>query len=311
MSVIFVIAIALVTGGMFAYLGSIFGRQIGRRKISFWGLRPRYTSLLITIVIGMFTSFFTIVLIASFSQKTKTALMGLTQLQGEKRRLEEEIQHLSEIERRSSSLFQLNEPVAAGIVQAGSSYQDVERQVRKILQDASREIETRYDTQAIVLKKGLPDKKVVAGLLEYESGEFENLLAALTNEAESQAVLVYSQKNVYFGDHVKVRFNVYPDARIFRKGEKLMAARIKGNGLEERNFFTLMGFLKELEQSVEKKGIMRVPRSKALIDIPMSEVFALLSEIKGHNGWIELTAYAEDDAYTTGPVNIKLTINRL
>lgn len=307
---LFVIMITLIAGGLLAYLGSIFGRQIGRRKISFWGLRPRYTSLLVVIIIGMFISLFTVVLIAIVSQKAKIALLGLSELQNEKRKLEEEIQKLSETQRKSSALFQLNEPVSSGVVRPGT-YQDTERQLMKILSDASMEVAKRYDEQAIFLKRGLSEKGKEKNLIEYDTKEFANIVENLASIENSVVVLVYSEKNVFFGEKVRVKCNVYPNILIARKGEKLFSMQIKGDGREEKIFFSFLNFLRELEQNIEKRGMIRVPRGKILIDISISDIFSAMQEIKRYNDWVEVTAYAVDDLFTIGPVTVKLKINPL
>ncbi|MGV8123911.1 MAG: DUF3084 domain-containing protein [Candidatus Xenobiia bacterium LiM19] len=68
---LFVVMIALCSGGLLAYLGNQFGRQVGRRKMSFLGLRPRHTSILITVAVGMFISLFTITMIAFFHRELR------------------------------------------------------------------------------------------------------------------------------------------------------------------------------------------------------------------------------------------------
>jgi hypothetical protein len=308
MTGILVLITAFIIGGLFAWLGSVFGRTIGRRKISFWGLRPRYTSLLVTIFVGMFTSLFTIVLIASFSQRAKTALVGFGELQKEKKNLEEQIQELSEIHRKSSALFHINEPVSSGVVQPDS---DIERQLGQIVTDAAREVQRRSDELAILLKRGLSEKGHEKSLMEYDPKDFAALRENLAYRDSGAVVLVYSEKNVYFGEKVKVKFSVFPNVLLVKKGEKLLSAQIQGAEQEEKIFFALIRFLRELEQYMEKKGMLRIPGEKPLIDVSSQDIFSTLQQIKGYRGLVEVSAYAVDDLYTTTPVNIRLQLNRL
>ena len=50
------VALILVAGavlsGLVAWLGNKLGRQVGRRKMSLFGLRPRHTSNVITVATG-------------------------------------------------------------------------------------------------------------------------------------------------------------------------------------------------------------------------------------------------------------------
>ena len=45
--------ILAVMGGIIAYLGDKIGSRVGKRKIVLFGLRPKYTSILITILTGI------------------------------------------------------------------------------------------------------------------------------------------------------------------------------------------------------------------------------------------------------------------
>lgn len=50
-------------GGVIAYYGDLQGRRWGKRRVSIFGLRPRHTAILITIVTGFFISTFTILIL--------------------------------------------------------------------------------------------------------------------------------------------------------------------------------------------------------------------------------------------------------
>ena len=43
-----------VVGGVIAYIGDRLGMSIGRKKLTLFGLRPKHTSILVTIVTGVF-----------------------------------------------------------------------------------------------------------------------------------------------------------------------------------------------------------------------------------------------------------------
>ena len=42
-----------IMGGIIAYLGDKIGSRVGKRKIVLFGLRPKYTSIVITILTGI------------------------------------------------------------------------------------------------------------------------------------------------------------------------------------------------------------------------------------------------------------------
>lgn len=50
LKILFIIAIM---GGLIAYMGDKLGTKVGKRKMSLFGLRPKHTSIIVTIVTGL------------------------------------------------------------------------------------------------------------------------------------------------------------------------------------------------------------------------------------------------------------------
>ena len=47
------IFVLVITGGAIAFIGDRLGTKVGKKKMSIFGLRPRHTSILVTIVTGV------------------------------------------------------------------------------------------------------------------------------------------------------------------------------------------------------------------------------------------------------------------
>jgi hypothetical protein len=306
---LFIILLVILVGGSVAYLGNQFVRRVGRRKISFMGLRPRYTSILITILVGMFISFFTVTIVAIYSQKAKIALLGVKELQVRKKKLQHEIEELNKALQKSSALFQLNEPVSMGVVRGDAGARDKEQQLKKILTMAQNEVQKKHEEEAAFLKAGLLNKEQMKSLVTYDEKEYTRILDDLIARRDSFVVLLFSKNNAYFREPLSLGFSLYPDVRLYKKGDTLLSTHIRAEGEEDKVFFELLAFLKEMEQKAEQKGMLRVPRTKSMIDISMAEVTSALQKIKGYKGWVEISAYALDDIYTPGPLSVKLAIN--
>ena len=74
------IAILVLTGGAIAFIGDRLGSKIGKKKISLFGLRPRDTSTIMTVVTGILITTFTFAVLAATSENVRTALFGMEQL---------------------------------------------------------------------------------------------------------------------------------------------------------------------------------------------------------------------------------------
>ena len=76
-SLIFVI---VITGGIIAFFGDRIGTRVGKRRMSLWGLRPRYTSIIITILTGILIAGATMGVLTVISYDVRTALFGMEAL---------------------------------------------------------------------------------------------------------------------------------------------------------------------------------------------------------------------------------------
>ncbi len=77
------IVIMAIVGGLIAYIADKMGSKIGKKKMSVFGLRPKYTSILLTVFSGVIISVVTICVMAIASQSARTALFGMDKIQKE------------------------------------------------------------------------------------------------------------------------------------------------------------------------------------------------------------------------------------
>ena len=73
-----------VMGGIIAYLGDKIGSRVGKQKIKLFGLRPKYTSILVTILTGISIAAITLGVMSILSENVRIALFGMHQLQMQK-----------------------------------------------------------------------------------------------------------------------------------------------------------------------------------------------------------------------------------
>ncbi|MCL6630460.1 MAG: DUF3084 domain-containing protein, partial [Armatimonadetes bacterium] len=72
---ILALAVFVVVCGIIAYCGDILGRRMGKRRLSLFGLRPRYTAIVTTTITGMLIATLTIVVMATVSQRVKLLML--------------------------------------------------------------------------------------------------------------------------------------------------------------------------------------------------------------------------------------------
>ena len=88
---IIIVLVLMVMGGLIAFLGDKIGSKVGKKRLTLFGLRPKYTSIIVTIISGTLISFFTVAVMAVVNENIRVALFGLNKLKGEMNELNREI----------------------------------------------------------------------------------------------------------------------------------------------------------------------------------------------------------------------------
>jgi uncharacterized protein (DUF3084 family) len=106
-SIGFLVAIVLV-GGLAAYIGDNLGKKIGKKRLSFAGLRPKHSAGLATFVMGVSLSFMTIVFVLGLSAPVRSWIVHGSQaiVEAKKitRQLELEKANLARVQKQESFL---------------------------------------------------------------------------------------------------------------------------------------------------------------------------------------------------------------
>ncbi|MHB1458256.1 MAG: DUF3084 domain-containing protein [Armatimonadota bacterium] len=72
---ILVLGIFIAVSGFIAYFGDLLGRRMGKRRLTLFGLRPRYTAIVITSFTGMLIAIFAIGIMALVSQRVRLLMI--------------------------------------------------------------------------------------------------------------------------------------------------------------------------------------------------------------------------------------------
>jgi len=78
-----VIAMVIVFGGLVALLGDRVGMKVGKKRLSLFGMRPKYTSMVITVLTGFFIAGLTLMVLSLISDYVHTAIFRLRAIQDE------------------------------------------------------------------------------------------------------------------------------------------------------------------------------------------------------------------------------------
>ena len=183
------IIIMAIVGGFIAYLADKMGSKIGKKKMSIFGLRPKHTSILLTVTSGTIIAVLTIGVMAASSQSARTALFGMDKLQRElkllnaekaeatlaldaaKGRVEEQNKKISELDAKMQDSMRENDAMEAKLAEVNSMYSKAQEELTTLTESkeqlASEIAELEKTTDA--LRKGIINMR--EGQVYYRAGE--------------------------------------------------------------------------------------------------------------------------------------------
>ena len=182
-----ILIIIALMGGLIAYMGDKLGTKVGKRRMSLFGLRPKHTSIIVTIVTGLLVAAATVGVLSFTSQSVRTALFGMDQLRADMKHLNEEVaaktqelirgkalleQNKQELEERMAEIEQIRREVDATKAELASA------QAAKDATEA--ELASLQSSYAEVSKK-LADLEATRAKMEAHIKDLQNTQEQLHN----------------------------------------------------------------------------------------------------------------------------------
>jgi hypothetical protein len=284
------VAVVMVVAGAVAYVGDRVGHQVGRRRLTLYGIRPRYTSTIVAIATGMVIAL-VVTLVAIFaSQEVKTAFFRLSainaqiaDLQTRQRELEQKVNE----GRLVWPVDTLMVPFYRIILQSATPAQRL-GETRDFYLSAVKYVNAYYPRLGLRPYKNPPD-------VDKRLESFANDLDTVAKLSQANVMLtVTSDQNLFVGDQIHFGINVTEDKRGYQKGQVIAQLTIPGRSGANINIavFQLLnvvtanarglGLPRFLADNVQPQFLQTLAQMQLLIAKPGSYV---------------LTAFAAQDFY--------------
>ena len=206
MSGINIMILVLIFSGIIAYIGDRIGMKAGKKRVSLFGLRPRYSSMIITVMTGILIALLTISILLFTYTNLRQALFNindvLDRLQNLNQKLEERDQELeqlkTEIDQKTTELEELTlqrDELTTELEQTEEEYE----QTKQDLDEAHDEIEQLKKTRE-ELQKNIALLEEEKTTLENQVNELNQKISTLTKDYEEVKELAsqYRTGMVYY-----------------------------------------------------------------------------------------------------------------
>lgn len=215
---IMLIVVLVLTGGVIAFIGDRLGSKVGKKKLSLFGLRPRHTSILVTIITGILITTVTFGILAIASKDVRTALFGMNKLKAELNEKQ------SMLEEASGALVNVKNDLNTTKEEYAKSKKDLE-ETQEDLEIAQQAAELLRQEQVALQNRNQELWSDNQTLIEHNQSLAENNQFLLTNNESLKADNLELEKTN--NDLQEGIENIRERPIIYRVGELLASGVIK------------------------------------------------------------------------------------
>ncbi len=289
----------ILVSGLVAFIGNLVGRNIGRRRLTLLGLRPRYTAQVITVLTGMLITVVTLAVVLLVSNDARQALFHLQEVQQQTRALEAQIaqeQAVLKALQVRDIIYQNDQEVLRTVIDGRAPLSEIRRRVQAFLALA---------TQAAQERGAAPGPDGVTVHITPPGLTADAVAQDIAERDQPMVIRMIATENTVRGLPLEVGILVFPDVLVFKEGETI-AARPLGGRDDAQIEAGLLDLAASAAEAAKRKGIVSPPFALASSppDVRIDpEVFLqTLDRLKAGAGTLTVRAVALVDAYTVGPV---------
>jgi uncharacterized protein (DUF3084 family) len=294
------IPVLIIVSGLVAFIGNLVGRAIGRKRLTAFGMRPRYTAQVTAVLTGMLITIVTLAVVLLVSQDAREALFHLHEVQQQTRDLEAQItaeqRELRALQVRDI-IYQNDQEVLRTVIEGRAPFDDIRRRVQTFVDLAAQAARQRgaaagQDGATIVISPpGLTVETVARDIAE---------------RRQQMVVRMIASENTVRGLPVHATVLVFPDTTVFHEGQDVATAVVDGRTPRPQIESALVELAASAAAAARRDGVISPPF--ALISSPVdvrldpAVVLETVDRVKAAGVSVTVRAVALLDAHTVGPL---------
>lgn len=302
-----IVLITLLAGAI-AYVGDRVGHQIGRKRLTLFNLRPKYTSTIVAVGTGMMIALVATVLALSFSAYARAAFFHLDEINTRVNQLQATADALNRHVRESNVVLNRGDLVYDQfLVIAPSMTHDQKMKSLSAFFDAIvQTLDRRYVPAGLKPTRLKSTDPEVAKTLDSLLAD-QRVAGFLLNG--QIIILAMADQNLFVNDPIHFGLQPYPDQRLFAAGQPLASVQVDGGTLINPTiaYTQLSGAAEAAAITVGMPG----PFARALPALQEAEVRQTVESIHAGTGRYYIVARPVIDIYPhTGGIPIRFTLDR-
>lgn len=245
--------------GLIAFIGDRVGMRVGRRRLTLFGLRPRHTSMVITVATGVLIAGTSLAILTAASNEVRLALFRMDEIQAMLAENRRQLQSLQkELDQRQRALAEATKARDQAVSQRDKAVEERGRaeaelrQARGLLSQVEDEL-ARTRAELTDAQKRLDQTRKDLSFQVARVQQLQQLgetLAARVQELQGQVASLERTERELSGAIIALwnsaRRLQYGDL-VFRRDEIVLSAVITSDGTAEGARRQLLAFLKQVE----------------------------------------------------------------
>jgi len=301
-----------ILGGAIAFLGNQLGRFIGRKKLSIFKLRPRYTSMLITVLTGMLIASATLTFAIVLSANTRKGLLEYQQLKKQIAQQKELLNKLRSDIDQAIIVYKNNDIILSVKINPEPDEEKMKEKLKAIVAQTNQVAIRKSKDLAKKMDRTfkLPSNKKLVGFIPDNLEEVADILKRARTQ---QIIFVRANQNAILNRYFTIQLsNPISNKLIFKKNELITDAQIDGTKSKEDIAEELYKvFINRISRIAMSRGLIPDPASGSIGEIDSKYLFDVVNEIKKKNTRVTVKFYARDDTYTLGPLKLKIKVTTM
>ncbi|MDZ7673351.1 MAG: DUF3084 domain-containing protein [Halanaerobiales bacterium] len=254
MSGINIMILVLVFSGIIAYIGDRIGMKAGKKRVSLFGLRPRYSSMIITVMTGVLIALLTISILLFVYTNLRQALFNINDVLNRLQNLNEQLaekdteleEMKTEIDNKATELEQLAQQRDQLTTELESTKKEYE-ETKEDLTEANQEIE-QLEKNRSELEKNIALLEEERDKLETRVTELNQRISTLTEDYEEVKDLATQYRTgmvYYMGKNI-----------VYQKGDIVYSKVLEAGQSQDKIIDNLNTMLDEANEIAKDKDIM-------------------------------------------------------
>ena len=240
--------------------------------------------------------------LAAMKAEVETLEASREKLNAEIKELEDATAHLRAgliAIREGEVVFRAGEVLYSGILNAGLSEEENDKQMDTFLAAAN---------QAILARMEVKTKDVQA--LWIPNTMVQEAKKVLASSRGTMYIRICAAGNIISGEMAVSRLEMVPNKIVYEEGQKIFTENIT-IASDGRNInSSLMYFLSEINKAAVAAGVMPDPLTGKVGNIDAASMIEVTGKMQELGGNVTLTAYAKQDINVAGPVLLRLEVRR-